>query len=245
MVSEGSEEGLLGGPRLPKLEVSISTLDGFLALTIGAWRPSRTASGNFEGVLGFGGPAPAPAPAPAPVSAPAPPLAAAAVEPSEAPQSPWKEKGEQKEKVGEVFGSGGGPGWGTGQKKWRIAAGLLPATENEKVSLGRLWNVQDRTHVKPHTISIPISTHESISESVAASASATPLPERDATVEETASRLATPVPASQSLDSAPPAQEKEDLGAIEWFYRDPGGQEQGEKHNTSSASELTCRSIHR
>ena len=31
-----------------------------------------------------------------------------------------------------VFGAGGGPGWGTGQKKWRIAAGLA-AEPGDKV----------------------------------------------------------------------------------------------------------------
>lgn len=59
-------------------------------------------------------------------------------------------------------------------------------------------------------------------ESVAATASATPVPERDASLRE--------VPLPQTTAPAPPQQEvqdKEDLGVIEWFYRDPNGQEQG------------------
>jgi len=88
-----------------------------IAYPVAAWRPARTASGNFEGVLGFGGAA---------VGTP--------VEANGGPQSPWKEKTEQpKEKPAETFGSGGGPGWGTGQKKWRLAAGRT-AGDNDAVS---------------------------------------------------------------------------------------------------------------
>lgn len=83
----------------------------------GPWRNSRTASGNFEGVLGFAG---------------APQQdrnVSGGTADGTAPQSPWKEKSEEKP---EVFGAGGGPGWGTGQKKWRLAAGI--STQEEKVS---------------------------------------------------------------------------------------------------------------
>jgi len=138
-VSEGLEGGLRGGLRSTKPEVSPVHSFSLRVLISGAWRTSRTASGSFEGVLGFGGPAQPPVPTPAP----APPVTAA--EPVERPQSPWKEKGEPKEKVGEVFGSGGGPGWGTGQKKWRIAAGLASAPENEKVCRMNLL-IQDRAN---------------------------------------------------------------------------------------------------
>ena len=37
--------------------------------------------------------------------------------------------GEEKK---DIFGNGGGPGWGNGQKKWRLAAAQ---TEEEKVCL--------------------------------------------------------------------------------------------------------------
>jgi len=93
---------------------------------VAAWRPTRTASGNFEGVLGFGGAAASPVANTAAVGTP--------VEANGGPQSPWKEKTEQpKEKPAETFGSGGGPGWGTGQKKWRLAAGRT-AGDNDAVS---------------------------------------------------------------------------------------------------------------
>lgn len=56
-----------------------------------------------------------------------------------------------------------------------------------------------------------------------ATPSATPIPDRDATVLDS-----TPAPAPSSQTPHAPIQEpKEDLGAVEWFYRDPNGQEQG------------------
>nr|XP_018259158.1 uncharacterized protein I303_08702 [Kwoniella dejecticola CBS 10117]OBR81316.1 hypothetical protein I303_08702 [Kwoniella dejecticola CBS 10117] len=128
------------------------------------WRPPRNGSGNFEGVLGFGGGAP--------------------------------------------FGKGGGPGWGTGQKKWRIAAGLSAPGDGEK------------------TLEVPIANEPS-SLSVIASPSATPVPERDATVLEALNAPAVPSAKITSQDVSAQLEDKQDLGAIEWFYRDPNGQEQG------------------
>lgn len=61
------------------------------------------------------------------------------------------------------------------------------------------------------------------------------MPERDATVDPIAppreqaqetsvlSQASTPRPQAQTSVQEP----KEDLGAVEWFYRDPAGQEQG------------------
>lgn len=117
----------------------------------------------------------------------------------------WKEKPESREESKEpAFGAGGGPGWGTGQKKWRIAA-AQHSQETEK----------------PTSITLPVQNHEAISESVLASASATPVQERIAEVEALANDAITPVEPPQA------AQDKQDLGAVEWYYRDPEGQEQG------------------
>ncbi|OXG22932.1 cytoplasmic protein [Cryptococcus neoformans Ze90-1] len=91
-----------------------------------------------------------------------------------------------------------------GQRKWRIAAGL-PTGESDK------------------TLDVPISNQAGASASVIATPSATPIPDRDATVLDS-----TPAPAPTSQTPHAPIQEpKEDLGAVEWFYRDPNGQEQG------------------
>lgn len=75
--------------------------------------------------------------------------------------------------------------------------------------------------------------------STKATPSATPLPERDATVN-------APAPQTETADdtvlsSQPGAQakaEREDLGAVEWYYRDPNGQEQGEQDYRGSRSKL-------
>ncbi|OWZ70991.1 hypothetical protein AYX14_03615 [Cryptococcus neoformans] len=91
-----------------------------------------------------------------------------------------------------------------GQRKWRIAAGL-PTGESDK------------------TLDVPISNQAGASASVIATPSATPIPDRDATVLDS-----TPAPAPSSQTPHAPIQDpKEDLGAVDWFYRDPNGQEQG------------------
>lgn len=86
-----------------------------------------TSGGNFEGVLGFGS---------TPQSHGQPrdqPAVQAQQQQQDAPQpgqaaglSSWDLAGapEAADKKPEInFGNGGGPGWGSGQKKWRIAAG--------------------------------------------------------------------------------------------------------------------------
>ena len=65
-------------------------------------------------------------------------------------------------------------------------------------------------------------------ESLAATPSATPVPERDADVASVAPPSETPAPQASQQREQQQQQQKEDLGAIEWFYRDPAGQEQGE-----------------
>ncbi|WVF65563.1 hypothetical protein IAT40_000292 [Kwoniella sp. CBS 6097] len=183
------------------------------------WRPTRTASGSFEGVLGFGSTTPSAMTAVNPLSP--------NVDIHETPDAGSKgrngdvareKEGGEEKKEEEVtrFGKGGGPGWGTGQKKWRIAAGLSAPGEGDK------------------TLEVPISNEPS-SASVIATPSATPVPDRDATVLE--SSLAPAVPHRVNgihEGSQPPAlaqsqqpEEKQDLGNVEWFYRDPNGQEQG------------------
>lgn len=91
------------------------------------WRTARTHSGNFEGVLGFGQSQPAPLNS-----------STSEVPPSNGTTAGWRERQEKErqeiEKVEEKeepgFGKGGGPGWGNGQKKWRLAAGA----DTERVS---------------------------------------------------------------------------------------------------------------
>ena len=65
-----------------------------------------------------------------------------------------------------------------------------------------------------------------------ANASAAPVPDRDATVtDDTPSQdqnLHVGAPESSTLLSPQlQHQEQEDLSAVQWYYRDPGGQEQG------------------
>ncbi|OCF39763.1 hypothetical protein I317_06425 [Kwoniella heveanensis CBS 569] len=151
------------------------------------WRPTRTASGSFEGVLGFGSTTPSAMTAVNPLSP--------NVDNHETPDAGNK---------------------GRNGDKWRIAAGLSAPGEGDK------------------TLEVPISNEPS-SASVIATPSATPVPDRDATILE--SQLAPAVP--QRVNgveevSQPPAlsqtqqsEEKHDLGNVEWFYRDPNGQEQG------------------
>lgn len=90
------------------------------------WRAARPASGTFEGVLGFG-------------QGGAAPLSSSTSEvPPSGTSTGWRERQERErqerdiseEKEEPSFGNGGGPGWGNGQRKWRLAAGA----EQEKVS---------------------------------------------------------------------------------------------------------------
>ena len=94
----------------------------------GPWRPTRTISGSFEGVLGFGSQSSTAATQPTATTSnsasPVTPTTSSGFDPT--PQVALN-------KPEPSFGEGGGPGWGTGQKKWRIAAGL-PARETHKVS---------------------------------------------------------------------------------------------------------------
>ncbi|WVQ63939.1 uncharacterized protein L199_002096 [Kwoniella botswanensis] len=140
------------------------------------WRPARTASGSFEGVLGFGSTGPSALTSGNPLS-----------------PNPNADVSER---------------WGTGQKKWRIAAGLSAPGDGDK------------------TLEVPIANEPS-SVSVIATPSATPVPERDATVLESVTAPANPHVHSQEGAQQQQAEEKQDLGAVEWFYRDPNGQEQG------------------
>lgn len=100
-----------------------------------SWRPSRTLSGNFEGVLGFGG-TPIAQPQPS-ENIPTTPIASSAFDAVVLPDPKSGETAkptEPKEKEPSLvsFGNGGGPGWGTGQKKWRLAAGLVGPQEPER-----------------------------------------------------------------------------------------------------------------
>lgn len=198
--------------KYPGLADSVDSAAGRVAAP---WRTTRTASGQFEGVLGFGQAQAAGAPSDvAPIGSTA----------------GWRERQEkerlekervEREKLEEVseqpsFGrGGGGPGWGNGQKKWRMAAGI----DSDKVSKREML-FREEIAADSQTIDLPMSMPAT--DSVAATASGTPVPERDATVIDISS--------SQSSASTPQPevpQEKEDFGSIEWFYRDPAGDEQG------------------
>ncbi|BEJ15844.1 hypothetical protein CspHIS471_0504490 [Cutaneotrichosporon sp. HIS471] len=85
-------------------------------------------------------------------------------------------------------------GWGAAEKQWRAA----PNDERP--------------------LSIP--TTEPSTQSVIATASATPVGERDAQLREN-------TPGPRSGTQTPQAQETQDLGNVNWYYRDPNGQEQG------------------
>ncbi|WRT69040.1 uncharacterized protein IL334_006023 [Kwoniella shivajii] len=182
--------------------------------TVPNWRPARTASGSFEGVLGFGSTPTTALSSAAPLS----PSVDVQTENNDAKNrngEVQKEKPDEEKKEEDLgkFGKGGGPGWGTGQKKWRIAAGLSARGDGEK------------------TLDLPIADEPS-SASVIATPSATPIPERDATLLESISAPAVPHLANGTHEQAqaaglPQNEEKQDLGAVEWFYRDPNGQEQG------------------
>lgn len=86
-------------------------------------------------------------------------------------------------------------GWGSAEKQWRAGPDDRP---------------------------LSISTDAASSVSVIATASATPVAERDALI-----RGETPTPSANGQPGTPTAQEREDLGALNWYYRDPNGQEQG------------------
>jgi hypothetical protein len=130
-------EGRLGpGPR-PSRQMAVSSHDFLhittkLALDVARvplthnWRPARPASGNFEGVLGFGGPAvhssttatPTTEPTASSSASPATPLTSSFDSPIAHPVP------KEPQDLSGAFGIGGGPGWGSGQKKWRLAAAM-------------------------------------------------------------------------------------------------------------------------
>ncbi|RXK35373.1 hypothetical protein M231_07363 [Tremella mesenterica] len=118
------------------------------------------------------------------------------------------------------FGSGGGPGWGTGQKRWRLAAGLAAPGPVGNVGMEETNDILD----------VPRTINDHPSDSVIATASATPVPERDATVLD-ASTGSTRPPTHDTPDQTPKLSHttlaKEDLGLVQWFYRDPHGDQQG------------------
>jgi PERQ amino acid-rich with GYF domain-containing protein len=60
-----------------------------------------------------------------------------------------------------------------------------------------------------------------------ATPSATPLPERDSTVSDQVGQVQAAKDAPAQSE-AQVEQQREDLGAVQWYYRDPNGQEQGE-----------------
>ena len=209
----------------------------------------RTTSGSFEGVLGFGSSI-VPSlttsdthPAPSDSASPQTPNISAPIETTSsfAPVNGWAEKvaeGErERPEIGRdngydlpAFGVGGGPGWGSGQKKWRLAAGLPVREPGDRV--GRPEETNGSGFRQPmHTLNTSELIAKSMSESIVATASGTPVPERDATVDNVSassqtSQTGVDVHSTRLLQQSP-ADGREDLGAVQWYYRDPGGQEQG------------------
>lgn len=95
-------------------------------------------------------------------------------------------------------------GWGNTQSKWRAPSGASDLSSSTTI---------------PH--------QNGLSASVIATPSATPVPDRDATVEV----------ASEPETKEEPVQQQpteEDLNAVQWFYRDPQGEEQGTSTDVSS-----------
>lgn len=73
------------------------------------------------------------------------------------------------------------------------------------------------------TLHVPIASHEPPTESVRATPSATPVPERDAAL-----NLGDAAEARTMQQPAPSAEPEIDVSAVEWMYKDPNGSEQGE-----------------
>jgi PERQ amino acid-rich with GYF domain-containing protein len=172
---------------------------------VGPWRSSRTASGNFEGVLGFGGNQ-SNAPSQPPVNEADESMSSADV-PQTAPiVGGWRDrlaaKQAQKKEAEETAqpATAASAGWGSTQSKWRAPSGT---------------SVQSSIDA-PH--------QNGLSASVIATPSATPVPDRDATVETADEPENKEEPVQQQQQPQPT---EEDLNAVKWFYRDPQGQEQG------------------
>jgi len=91
-------------------------------------------------------------------------------------------------------------GWGSTQSKWRAPTST--------------------------SIQSPLdgSQQNGLSASVIATPSATPVPDRDATVE---GPDETEIEQEAVQQQQQPQPTEEDLNAVKWFYRDPQGQEQG------------------
>lgn len=173
------------------------------------WRVPRGASGNFEGVLGFNGPQTA-----NPAHAPIEDNEDTSIEISQpVPQSApvtggWRERLAAKQEAkkeappAEQPAEGLGSPWSGDQKQWRAPIG------------------QDGPTVP---LDLPIANAPT-SMSVIASPAATPVPDRDATID-----LSTPgpppAPRAQQLE---PEVSQETLDAIQWYYLDPQQQEHGE-----------------
>jgi len=109
-------------------------------------------------------------------------------------------------------------GWGSTQSKWRAPSGT---------------SVQSSVDA-PH--------QNGLSASVIATPSATPVPDRDATVEVADEPENKEEPVQQQQQPQPT---EEDLNAVKWFYRDPQGQEQGTSDQVCSCVLLMSRSIPR
>lgn len=168
------------------------------------WRMNRGTSGNFEGVLGFGG-----GPQSANISqAPSTDAEDSAEILPSAPQTApitggWRERLAAKQEakkdtdVGDQGGYVGGSPWSGAQKHWRAPVG------------------QDGPTVE---LDLPVSNAPT-SISVIASPAATPVPNRDAMIEPE-----TPAPPAREPI---PEVSQESLDAVQWFYRDPQQQEHG------------------
>jgi hypothetical protein len=179
------------------------------------WRASRTASGNFEGVLGgFGGSHTA-TPTQPPVNEADESLAPPIEAPHTAPVTGgWRERMAAKQGVEKEIDEtpqpapavNGGPGWiNTTSSKWRTTL-----TGND---------------VLQSPLDVPRSNAPTTA-SVIATPSATPVPDRDATIRATPGPEEDHTPARQDAPA-------EDLGKIDWFYRDPHGEEHGESRTSA------------
>lgn len=216
---DGEERKPVGGhkqdardPRKPKepLEGDQSQRPTSNLTSASSWRPAPrqgSGSGNFEGVLGFGGPA------------------APATRSEEPPNTSlgWRERQALKEKSTVISAapggerglpsSGGGPGWSRGGGRWRAAA--TQDEEEKRPSLSTIIG-EDGSYPRP-----------SVSTSVVPPE--TPRVQRDQAVEDVQSQTESQ---HSSQSSGPPPGFA--VAAVEitpentnWYYTDPAGLQQG------------------
>ena len=223
----------------------VSTPSRNLNSTSSAWRPSvrntpSSATAGFEGVLGSFG---------SPVSTPSrqKSMGEGGILDQSTGQTAWKERERTTSATdaaaGILPGSGGGPGWGkTG--RWRSAAQQQEDEDALKVSTGlvsrfHVIRVDQRSaNQRPNIAPLADKLDDpKPTVSTAVIPSTTPVAERDHQLEEPPTADAeqnvaavTDDPQESQARQPESSKNEPETATIEWFYRDPFGNEQG-KHN--------------